>query len=50
MLDMVARPVLNPPDAAHVIVREHPGPHDIGARLVVMWILDDTRRLMDHRL
>ena len=38
-----------PPDAASVVVRHHPCPHDVRPRFVVMRVRNDSRSFMDHR-
>ena len=48
MLQMVAVPVLLPPDAHHVVVHDHAGPHDVGAGFIVVGILHHAAALVHH--
>ena len=48
MLQMVAVPVLLSPDAHHVVVHDHAGPHDVGAGFIVVGILHHTASLVHH--
>ena len=48
VFDVVAVPVLGSADTAGVVVSHHACPHDVGAGVVVVGVLDDSGTFVDH--
>ena len=49
VLDHVRAPIGDPPGAQQAVVGDRPGPHDLGARLVIAGVRDHPRAEVDHR-